>query len=110
MAKQIKQFRYYGEGQSNNQPSTLTASKLADGSAFNGISSITQIGIQTLPGVRVHFNGDDSTNAIIIGPTGIYELDVEGISEITKLSFEKSSIETINSVSNAYLIIDMICE
>lgn len=107
MAKQIKQFRYYNDGNANNSPSALTAAKLADGSAFSGISAITQIGIQTLPGVRVHFNGDD---AIIIGPTGVYELDINGISEITKLSFEKNSLDTIGELPNAYLIIDMICE
>ena len=46
---------------------------------------------------------------IIIGSTGIYELDLEGLSEITHISFDPSSIESINKNNNAYLIVDVIC-
>lgn len=109
MAKQIKQFRYYGDGNAKNYPEDLTYEQLIkDGGAFKTISAITQLGIQTLPGVRFRLNGAD--NSIIIGSTGIYELDLEGISEITELYFEGASLSNIESNPNAYLIIDMICE
>lgn len=108
MAKQIKQFRYYGDGNVNNYPTNLTFENLNDGTAFKEISTITQLGIQTLPGVRFRLN--NALSPIIIGSTGIYELDLEGISEITQLMFESISLSNIESNSNAYLIIDMICE
>lgn len=108
MAKTIKQFRYYGDGEVNNQPKDLTSSELSLGSAFNNITAITQLGIQTLPGIRFRLNNE--TDPIIIGSTGIYELDVDGIAEITQLSFESNSLNNIANNPNAYLIIDMICE
>jgi hypothetical protein len=60
-----------------------------------------------LPGTKFYLN--NGTTPIIIGSTGIYELDLEGLSEITALSFDGTSIETINSNNNAYLLIDVIC-
>lgn len=108
MAKQIKQFRFYNSGESNlNQPKNLSKKKLSrGGDAFKDISSITQLGIQTLPGVRVYINGE----GIIVGPTGIFELDIDGISEISEIYFDGTSLEMIEDSPTAYLIIDMICE
>jgi hypothetical protein len=53
---------------------------------------------------------NNATTPIIVGSTGIYELDLEGLSEITALAFEKDSLDRINDAANAYLIIDAICE
>lgn len=44
----------------------------------------------------------------MIGTTGIYELDVEGQTEITSLSFDATSISAISANDNAYLIVDAI--
>lgn len=107
MAKQIMQFRYYAEGNSKNQPKTISKAKLATGSIFANYLPITQLGIQALPGTKFYLN--NSITPIIIGSTGIYELDLEGLSEITNLSFEGLSVEAINKNNNAYLIIDVIC-
>lgn len=110
MAKKIMQFRYYGDEDSRNQPKNsenkISRAKLASGSVFTGYLPITQLGIQALPGTRFYLN--NSTTPIIIGSTGIYELDLEGLSEITKLSFELSSIDNIIKTPAAYLIIDTI--
>ena len=109
MAKQIMQFRYYKDKHQNNWPENLIASELCkDGGAFRDIAAITQLGVQTLPGVRFHLNNADSP--IIIGSTGIYELELEGISEITDIWFEAASLNAVSTNENAYLIIDMICE
>jgi hypothetical protein len=108
MAKQIMQFRYYGEKNSKNQPSTINKARLMSGSVFANYLPITQLGIQTLPGTKFYLN--NSTTPIIIGSTGIYELDLEGLSEITSISFESRSLENVNVNENAYLIIDVICE
>ena len=110
MAKQITQFRYYKEGHTNNSPSGITVDQLIDGNAFKGMI-ITQLGIQTLPGVRFHLNDNNPTNPpIIIGSTGIYELEIDGISQIESFWFEKNSLDLIEKNENAYLIIDMIYE
>lgn len=108
MAKQIMQFRYYAEGNSKNYPKTINKAKLSAGSIFSGYLPITQLGIQALPGTKFYLN--NGITPIIIGSTGIYELDLEGLSEITSLSFDPTSIESINKNNNAYLIIDVICE
>lgn len=106
MAKKITQFRYYSEGNAKNQPSNINKAKLQSGSIFIGYTPITQLGIQALPGTKFYLN--DGLSPILIGSNGIYELDLEGLSEINKITFEGSSIESINKNNNAYLIIDII--
>ncbi len=107
MAKQIMQFRYYAEGNGKNYPKNITKAKLTSGSIFSDYLPITQLGIQALPGTKFYLN--NGITPIIIGSTGIYELDLEGLSEITNLSFDASSVESINKNNNAYLIVDIIC-
>ena len=107
MSKQIKQFRYYAEGDAQNQPKNLSKAKLASGSIFSDCYPITQLGIQAPTGTKVYLN--NSITPIMIGSTGIYELDLEGLSEINGMSFGASSIEEINKDENSYLIIDVVC-
>lgn len=112
MAKQIMQFRYYNENAttaSKNQPRVQGyGARLKSGSLFSNYTPITQLGIQTLPGVKFYLN--NSNTPIIIGSTGIYELNLEGLSEITALKFDYGSVDTIAKNDNAYLIIDIIYE
>lgn len=108
MAKQIMQFRYYAEGHDKNQPSTISEESIVTGSAFASFTPFTQLGIQTWPGT--HFSLNNAPTEIIIGQTGIYELELEGISQITKLTFDSDSIKRIKNNPNAYLIIDVICD
>ena len=108
MAKQIMQFRYYTEGHEKNQPSTISEESVVKGSAFTSFTPFTQLGIQTWPGT--HFYLNNAETPIIVGQTGIYELELEGISEITKLTFDPDSIEKIKNNPNAYLIVDVICD
>ena len=111
MAKQIKQFRYYSDSEKNknNQPTWLEKKFLMkDESVFEkDYFSITKLGIQTLPGTRFYLNNSIEA-PVIVGPTGIYELDLEGISEINNLYFDSKSLELINNNDSAYLIIDII--
>lgn len=108
MAKQIMQFRYYSEANSQNQPKDINKAKLVKGSVFANYLPITQLGIQALPGTKFYLN--NSITPILIGSTGIYELDLEGLSEITDLHFDAASVESINKNNNAYLIIDVISD
>ena len=107
MAKKVKQIRYYGEGHTNNYGGP-TYRNLISGSVFKNYVPIIQLGIQTLPGTKFYLNG--SNNPIIIGNTGIYELDLQGLSEINSLQFDASSLVLIKDNASAYLIIDMIYE
>ena len=60
MAKVIKQYRYYGENNSKNQPlNEISLETLESGSVFfseEGLGSIRQLGIQSLPGTMFYLN------------------------------------------------------
>lgn len=108
MAKQVKQFRFYQHNSNQNYPSDIQYRNLISGGIFSDYMPIIQLGIQSLPGTKFYLNG--SNNPIIIGHTGIYELDLEGLSEITSLQFDSKSIEAINGNANSFLIVDIIYE
>ena len=111
MARKIRQIRYYGENNAKNYPSDISMTKLVNGTAFKSNNQnilISQLGIQTLPGTKFYLN--DRANAIIIGNTGIYELDLEGISTINLLKFDRGSMNLISQNLEAYLIIDYLFE
>ena len=112
MAKVIKQYRYYGENNLKNQPlNEISLKTLESGSVFfseEGLGSITQLGIQSLPGTMFYLN--NAKNPTIIGATGIYELDLEGFSEVNSLRFDKTSASIINDIGSAYIIVDALYE
>lgn len=108
MAKRVMQFRYYGSSDnSKNSPKNIKANTLINGSAFNRYLPIYHLGIQTLPGVQFYLN--HGADPVMVGGTGIYELNLEGLSEITSLKFTKASIEMIEA-EKAYLIVDLVYE
>ena len=109
MAKHIMQFRYYDENHSNNQPENLKLSQLINGEVFSKYLPFTQLGIQSLPGTRFYLN-DNIEGPVILGTTGIYELELEGISKINSLKFDSKSLNLIKNNPNGYLIIDVIYE
>jgi hypothetical protein len=50
-----------------------------------------------------------TSNGIIVGNTGIYELSMTEGYEITNLRFDEKSLELIgNANSNTYLIVDIV--
>ena len=108
MAKQIAQYRYYNAKDTvgRNQPSNIAYNNLVSGSIFSSTLPIIQLGIQALPGTKFYLN--NSVDPIVIGSTGIYELDLEGKSQITALSFASSSIKDIMNNVNGYLIVDCV--
>ena len=112
MARKVQQIRYYGDHKSDsdkNQPANLTGNRLRSGSVFSQYTPMKQIGIQTMPGVKFYLN--NSIEPIIIGSTGIYELNVENLTEITALSFDTTSINMINQTpSTSYIIVDILYE
>ena len=112
MAKKIMQYRFFEENGDQNQPNTsyemITKNNLINGAIFSNRTPITQLGIQTLPGTKFYLN--NSVDPVEVGITGIYELDLEGISYITSIKFDKASMNLINQNTNAYLIVDILYE
>lgn len=111
MGKVLKQFRYYGEKADLNSPE-INKAKLQTGEIFFSDSvlisaTIASLGIQTIPGVKFYLN--DATDSIIVGSSGIYELNLADNYEITSLRFEGRSLDLIGSYNgDAYLIIDVV--
>ena len=102
----MKQFRYYSNGNDRNTPFAELEAYTKEVS-FSVYKPIQQLGIQTLPGTRFYIN--DSKEPIVIGQTGIYELDLRNTTAIiTSLRFDKTSMEIINNVENGYLIVDIV--
>ncbi len=107
MARNIKQIRFYQDGSSKNSPNDANLkNKIITGTVFDNYNPIKQLGIQTLPGTKFYVN--NAPDPVIVGKTGIFELDIDEETSITKLTFNQSSIQTINDNPSAYLIVDLI--
>lgn len=117
MAKIIKQYRYYSDGNPNNQPAqNLTKDKIC------GIISIDnpyrdlyfqdkiiyQLGIQAIPGTKFYING--STEPAIIGINGYFQINQNSDFIVNTLRFDEKSIKFIEKNPAALLIIDTIEE
>ena len=75
-------------------------------------SGIKRIGIQTIPGVEFSINDSPLSN-IVIGPSGIFELDVEASGSIVgKIDLIENTLLRYfeGNSSTAYLIMDVIYE
>lgn len=97
MAKKIGQVRYFQGGTSNT-----TLNKLVSGEAFK--YPIVQLGVQALPGTCLSIN--NSETPLIIGATGIYELDIDGMATITSLCFFRQSVADLPP--EASIIVDYV--
>lgn len=112
MARRVRQFRYYGENDSNgsgkNYPENCKMMEFINGNIFSSYYPIVQLGIQAMPGAKFYINVSDAP--VIIGQTGIYELDLSGRTEISHLYFHRETMEQINELNNAALIVDIVYE
>lgn len=98
----IAQLRYYNE--EDSFPIGVNKDNLQSGEVFESYLPITQLTIQTLPEIKFYIND----NPILIDPSGMFKVNLDGISEITKLSFDSESLDRIKENENASLIIDII--
>lgn len=106
MANRIKQFRYYGEDHQNNQPTGENMISYCNGDVFGDYFPITQLGIQAIPGTKFYLN--NNLEPVIIGTTGIYELDLNNQTQINKITIDNDSLNMINNNPSAYLIVDIL--
>ena len=116
MANKIRQYRFYNNknGANKNYPANIminavktdvTFDHYTNGTVFESNFPILQLGIQAPPGTKFRINNGDD---IIVGTTGIFELDLEGKTEITSLIFDAVSMAFINANDNLSLIVDTI--
>lgn len=107
MAKQIKQYRYYGDKAPNNYPVNLESKDLVTGSAFE--TRIIDLKIQAYPGTKFYLN--DADDWVMVGASGEYHLGLSGNYEIAFLRFDQQCLDTYfedNGDRNAYLIVDIV--
>ena len=106
MSRKIRQFRFYGNGDSRNVPGGALVKDYQTGEVFAGVFPIAQLGIQGPPGTKFYLNG--SVNPITIGYSGIYDLDIKNGSRVTGLEFDKTTLERITPETSNYLIVDIL--
>ena len=107
MAKKIKQLRFYNSGSAQNEPANSTTTDWATGNVISNFLPIVQLGIYAPPGTQFYVNNG---SAIIMGYTGLFELDMSNGGEINYLRFDTSSLNLINSNSSAQIFVDIVYE
>ena len=108
MARQVKQFRYYGVEDIRNYPEETTYANLLSGNIFQDYAPIVSLGIQASPNLKFYIN--QSSNPIMVGATGIFELDIDGITTLSSIRIDKQSLNDIDQDSANSLMIDIIYE
>ena len=101
----VGQIRYYGDGNPLNQ--LLHTGTMQDNLIPNGITC-TEIKIKAYPGTILYINGDTEENKIHIGEVGVYNILYSENIEIFSIIVDRASLNTINEIENAYLIITFI--
>lgn len=106
--KQIKQFRYYGSKEAAGQQNYPNISNyygvLTKGNLFASHGGISHLGIQAIPGTKFYLN--NSIFPIMIGSTGIYELETGGLGNIFAIRFDPTTLAwyDVDGTSNRILI------
>lgn len=85
----IKQFRYPAD----------TTVQWRDNVFSDLDGEVTQLGIQAPSGTKFYLNGfNTEDNALQVGCTGIYELDLEGLTTLTQLRFNSNSLANAETI------------
>ena len=114
--KKIAQFRYRGQNSDGtNHPDNFPQyefyiDKLTDGNIFQDFGPVTHLGIQAPVGIKFYLNS--SPNPIMIGQTGIYELDLENIGRISSIRFDRTDLNNYytDNARNDMILIDIVYE
>lgn len=101
----IRQYRYYGDGNKANYPEGLTKKQLTEDNIFSGLGAISQLGIQGRPGTVIYLNGQ--TFPIVLGETGIYEIDLQNYGQIYSIQFGNEELSNY-APNKDRLLIDFI--
>ena len=99
----VRQICYYNESnihQFLNNPIYLKASDLTNGYTLTD-ATYNEIQIKTFPGTKLEINGQK----IVIGDVGVYNILYEENVDILSIKVENESIERIQQVDDAFLVI-----
>lgn len=89
--KRVMQFRYRGDNHSENYPKyEYYTDRLTDGNIFQDYGFVSKLGIQGPVGLKFYLNFSNSP--IMIGQTGIYELDLEKVGRISAIQFDRTDL------------------
>lgn len=105
--QKFQQIIYCNENSDQNFPTGISKDDLVSGRIFQG-RTFSQLGIQAPPGTKFYVNS--GANPVIIGYTGLFQIDLTTGCSITDLRFDRNSINFIESNDGLYLIIDMAYE
>lgn len=108
--KSIKQFIFYGKDDNRNFPKDFDDWKY---DLFKKYGAVSHLGIQGEPGVLFCLNGAPDDEAISIGGTGVYEIDLNGVGYISHLRFLEDNLQNhypTNLTSPRRLIVDIVHE
>lgn len=105
MQQSFKQIAYYKANSARNYPEELDRYSLINGSAFSGLYPIIQLGVRALPGTKFYLNNGETP--VIVGYSGLFNIDLGENSFINALTFDEESLSSIESNDSAYLIIDI---
>ena len=97
----LTQLRFFGDNSNNSKLNTPydKATYYCEPTCFSKYAPIQQVGIQALPGTRFYIN--NNTEPVIIGASGIYEIDLRNTTAIiSALHFVKESMQRINNSEN----------
>lgn len=105
MGYKFAQVRY---NQPNSSMNTSGANHngMVTGSTFQNYNSIVQLGIQAPPGTKFYLN--NSGKALIVGFSGIFQLDLRNTGTIDSIRFDGVSLNFVESNPSAYIIVDML--
>ena len=101
----FKQFIYCNDLSDHTYPSGLTATQLVNGTAFTQFLPAFQLGVQAPPGTKFYINNNNVP--VIVGYTGLFDLDLTSLGSITSLTFDSASINRIKNNDGAILIVDI---
>lgn len=103
MAYRFAQVRYNQDG---SDMSNTIASDMVSGAVFENYQSIVQLGIQAPPGTKFYLGGND--NALIVGSSGVFQLNLKDKTTFTGIKFDKTSIDFVQENNSSYIIIDIL--
>ncbi len=106
--KRIRQFRYSGDNSTENSSSSITKDALVFGNIFQSYNTISQMGIQGRPGTSFYLN--NSEFPIVLGETGIYEIDLQDRGTIHSIGFVDNSAFKYYTTFGDRLLIDIVYE
>ena len=98
---QFKQYRYFGSSSSKNN---ITREQLLNGT---GLTNIIELGLRALPGTKFYIN--NSTDPVVVGYTGLFEIDFSSGGSVTSIRFDRQTVDFIDdNLNGGYIIIDLL--